>query len=141
LIYSFEGELFFGAAPELEEHFQRIRQAAQPGIRAIVLRLKRARNPDAVCLQLLEKFIRRMQAQDIAVLLCGIQPEMAKALDSSGIQALLGPDRVFHETGVVWSATLAAVRHAYEIVQADLCPDCPRQGQSLDDKQDWYYMI
>ncbi|HEX3654947.1 MAG TPA: SulP family inorganic anion transporter [Pirellulales bacterium] len=141
LIYSFEGELFFGAAPELDEHFQRIRRAVQPGVRAIVLRLKRARNPDAVCLQLLDKFIRRMQAQDIAVLLCGIQPEMAKALDSGGIRALLGPDRIFEETGVVWSATLAAVRHAYEIVQEDLCPDCPRLGQSLDDKQDWYYMI
>jgi SulP family sulfate permease len=141
LIYSFEGELFFGAAPELDEHFQRIRRAVQPGVRAIVLRLKRARNPDAVCLQLLDKFIRRMQAQDIAVLLCGIQPEMAKALDSGGIRTLLGPDRIFEETGVVWSATLAAVRHAYEIVQEDLCPDCPRLGQSLDDKQDWYYMI
>ncbi|HEY5315494.1 MAG TPA: SulP family inorganic anion transporter [Pirellulales bacterium] len=141
LIYSFEGELFFGAAPELEEHFLHIRNAVQPGIRAVVLRLKRARNPDAVCLQLLDKFIRRMQARDIAVLLCGIQPEMAKALDSGGIRALLGPDRIFEETGVVWSATLAAVRHAYEIVQEDLCPDCPRLGQRLDDKQDWYYMI
>jgi SulP family sulfate permease len=141
LIYSFEGELFFGAAPELEEHFEHIQQAAQPGIRVMVLRLKRARNPDAVCLKLLDKFIRRMEKQGIAVLLCGIQPEMAKALHSSGIEAHLGTDRVFHETGVVWSATLAAVRRAYEMVQDDLCPDCPRRGQSLDDQQDWYYMI
>lgn len=141
LIYSFEGELFFGAAPDVEEHFEHIRHQLQPEIRAIVLRLKRARNPDAVCLNLLEKFIRQMQAQGIVVLLCGIQPELAKALESSGIQELVGRDRVFHETGVVWSATLAAVRYAYELVQEDLCPECPRQGTRLDDSQGWYYMI
>jgi hypothetical protein len=66
---------------------------------------------------------------------------MAKALDSSGIAPHLGADRIFHETGVVWSATLAAVHHAYEVVQNDVCPGCPQQGQSLDNKQDWYYKI
>jgi SulP family sulfate permease len=141
LIYSFEGELFFGAAPDLEEQFERIDQAAGPGMRAIVLRLKRARNPDAVCLQLLEKFIRRMEGRGIVVLLCGIQAEMAQALNSSGIEAHLGTDRVFYETGVIWSATLAAVRYAYGLVQDDLCPHCPRRGQSLDDERSWYYMI
>lgn len=140
-IYSFEGELFFGAAPDLEEHFEQIQRAAPPTIKVIVLRLKRARNPDAVCLDLLERFIRRMQARGVTVLLCGIQPDLAKALDTSGIRELLGHGNVFHETGVVWSATLAAVRHAYELVQNDLCPDCPRRGQNLDGKQDWYYMI
>jgi SulP family sulfate permease len=141
LIYSFEGELFFGAAPDLQEHFDEIQQAAQPGVRVVVLRLRRARNPDAVCLNLLDKFIRRLEARGITVLLCGIHQNLAQALDSSGIADHLGKDRVFHETGVVWSATLAAVRQAYEIVQNDLCPGCPRQGQSLDNKQDWYYMI
>jgi SulP family sulfate permease len=141
LIYNFEGELFFGSAPELEEHFERIEHAAHSGIRVIVLRLKRARNPDAVCLKLFDRFIARMQARGIVVLLCGIQPEMARSLAAGGIADRLGPGCIFNETGVVWSATLAAVRHAYEIVQDDLCPNCPRRGQSLDDKDGWYYMI
>ncbi|HEX4073145.1 MAG TPA: SulP family inorganic anion transporter, partial [Planctomycetaceae bacterium] len=49
-IFSLEGELFFGAAPELEEHLDAVAEAAQDGVRVVVLRLKRARNPDAVCL-------------------------------------------------------------------------------------------
>src|SRR4029077_19981150 len=61
-IYSLEGELFFGAAPELEEHLRTIGETARLGVRAIVLRLKRARNADAVCLTLLDRFISRMQA-------------------------------------------------------------------------------
>jgi SulP family sulfate permease len=141
LIYSFEGELFFGAAPDLQEHFEQIQHAMEPGMRVVVLRLKRARNPDAVCLHLLDKFIRRAESRGVIVLLCGIQAELARALESSGVMAHLGADRVFQETGVVWSATLAAVRRAYEIVQDDLCPECPRRGQSLGNKQDWYYMI
>ena len=107
-----------------------------------MLRLKRARNPDAVCLVgLLDKFIERMESRGVVVLLCGVRPEMAQVLQTSGIAARSGPQRIFQETNVIWSATLAAVRHAYELVQGDLCPHCPRHGQNLDGKQDWYYMI
>ena len=50
LLFSLEGELFFGSAPELEDHLAAIDQRAGPGVRVVVLRLKRVRNPDAVCL-------------------------------------------------------------------------------------------
>ena len=87
---------FSAAAPELEERFATIEQAARSGVRVIVLRLKRTRNPDAVWpLELLDKFIERMQRCDVAVLLCGVRPEMAKVLESSGITARLRPDRIF----------------------------------------------
>jgi SulP family sulfate permease len=140
-IYDFEGELFFGGAPELEEHLATIEQAAVPGIRVIVMRLKRARNPDAVCLGLLDQFIERMQSRQIVVLLCGVRSEMGDVLRSSGVLARVGTERIFRETNVVWSATLAAVRQAYELVQNDLCPHCPRRGQTPVNRQTWYYMI
>ena len=122
LIYSFEGELFFGAAPDLQEHFDEIQHAVQPGMRVIVLRLKRARNPDAVCLNLLNKFILRVESQGIIVLLCGIHPDLAQALDACGIAAHLGTGRVFHETGVVWSATLAAVPRPTRLCRMTFAP-------------------
>jgi sulfate permease, SulP family len=142
-LFSLEGELFFGAAPELEEHLDTIARAAQDGVRVVVLRLKRARNPDAVCLEVLDRFIERMQQARVTVLLCGVRPDLMKVIDSSGILRRLGPERVFvfEETGAIWSSTLEAVRFAYEIIGDDVCETCPRHSGSLNEKEGWYYLI
>jgi sulfate permease, SulP family len=48
LIYDFEGELFFGAAPDLEKQSRAASdEAKRRQVRYIVLRLKRVRSPDA----------------------------------------------------------------------------------------------
>jgi SulP family sulfate permease len=142
-IFSLEGELFFGAAPELEQHLNTIARSAQEGIRVIVLRLKRARNPDAVCLQLLESFVDRMREAGVAVVLCGIRPDLMKALENGGIVKDLGPDRcfVFQETGAIWTSTLEAVRFAYELLGENVCETCPRHAESLNVKDGWTYSI
>jgi SulP family sulfate permease len=142
-IYSLEGEFFFGAAPELEEHLDSIAEATREGIRVVVLRLKRVRNPDAVCLRVLDRFITQMNAARVTVLLCGIRPDLKKVIDASGLLDHLGPERafVFQETGAVWSSTLDAVRFAYETIGNDVCASCPRHAESLNDKEGWYYLI
>ena len=142
-IYSLEGELFFGAAPELEEHLDSIAQVAKDGVRVVVLRLKRARNADAVCLRVIDQFIERMQSQNVDVLLCGVRPDLMKVIDSSNLLKKLGRDRVFvfQETGGVWSSTLEAMRFAYEILGDNVCEFCPRHGKSLSERQGWYFMI
>jgi SulP family sulfate permease len=142
-IYSLEGELFFGAAPELEEHLNSIRQAAKVGVRVVVLRMKRARNTDAVCLAVLDRFITRMQAEHVTVLLCGLRPDLVKVINSSGLIRRLGSEHVFvfEETGAIWSSTLDAVRFAYEIVGREVCENCPRHAESLNEKDGWYFMI
>lgn len=142
-IFSLEGEMFFGAAPELEEHLEAVADAAQGGVRVVVLRLKRARNPDAVCLSVLERFIDRMHRVNVRVLICGVRPDFMKIIDSSELVGRLGPEHVFvfQETGAIWSSTLEAVRFAYEILGSDVCPTCPRNGESLNEKDGWHYMI
>jgi sulfate permease, SulP family len=142
-IYSLEGELFFGAAPELGEHLETVTETAAGGVRVVVLRLKRARNPDAVCLSVLERFIDRMHKAKVSVLICGVRPDVMQIIDSSDLMGRLGRDRVFvfQETGAIWSSTLEAVRFAYEIVGNDVCETCPRRGESVDGKDGWYYMI
>ena len=142
-VYSLEGELFFGAAPELEEHLDSIADMAKIGVRVIVLRLKRARNADAVCLRVIDQFIARMHERKVDVLLCGIRPDLMQVIDSSGLLRQLGRERVFvfEETGGIWSSTLEAIRFAYEIVGDDVCESCPRHGDSLGDRQGWYFMI
>ena len=142
-VYSLEGELFFGAAPELDEHLNSILETAKLGVRAVVLRLKRVRNADAVCLSVLDRFISRMQAAQVTVLLCGLRPDLTKVIDASGLLQRLGSQHVFvfEETGAIWSSTLEAVRVAYEVVGDDVCTLCPRHADSLSEKEGWYFMI
>jgi len=139
LIYSLEGELFFGAAADLEKHFEAIARRARNGVRIIVLRLKRVRNPDAVCLELFERFIEQMEQRKLTVLLCGVRPDVARVLTTSGLEARLGKQRIFLETAMPTSSTLDAVRHAYDLLAGDLCATCPRRGEQ--NKEVLYYMI
>ena len=139
LIYNLEGELFFGAAPALERHLTAIEKRADAETRVVVLRVKRARNADGVCLALLDEFFKRMQNRDIHVLLCGVRDDLAGALHATGLEARLGAQHIFRERPTVGSSTLDAVRAAYEHLGGDFCPTCPRRNESK--QPDWYYMI
>jgi SulP family sulfate permease len=127
LVFGLEGEMFFGATAALEAHFATIEERIVPEIRVVVLRLKRARNPDAVALTLLEDFLERVKARGVHVLLCGVRAEFAEKLDRTGISAQLGT-RLFLEQPVRLTSTMLAVRHAYELIGNDTCAICPRRG-------------
>ncbi len=139
LIYSLEGEIFFGSAPDLEKHFESIATGIQPVSRVVVLRLKRVRNPDAVCLELFERFIQKMKERDINVILCGVRPDFAKILHTSGVAAQLGQQYIFLEQKTVMSSTTDAVRFAYELLRSDYCAACPRRSEAGGGTL--YYMI
>jgi SulP family sulfate permease len=141
VVLSLEGELFFGAAPELDEHLGALVRRAEEGVRVVVLRLKRARNPDMVCLELLERFLEDMHKRGVTVLLCGVRPGFARVLDNVRFHRLLPPECLFLEDATTGSSTLQAVRRAYELLGNDLCPTCPRHHSTEGDKNDWYYMI
>ncbi len=142
-IFSLEGEFFFGAAPELEKHLESIATAAAEGAHVVVLRMKRVRNPDAVCMSVLDRFMDRMHDLNVTVLLCGVRPDLMKVIDASGLARRIGAERVFvfEETGKFWTSTLEAVRFAYEILGDNVCETCPRHAESLNQKDGWYYLI
>ena len=127
LVFGLEGEMFFGAIAALEAHFATIEERIGPEIRVVVLRMKRARNPDAVGLTLLEDFLHRVKARGVHVLLCGVRPEFAEKLDRTGITAHLGA-KLFLEQPVRLTSTMLAVRHAYELIGDETCAVCPRRG-------------
>lgn len=142
-IYSLEGEFFFGAAPELEQHLDSIVDAVGSETRVVILRMKRVRNPDAVCMSVLDRFNEQMHEKNIKVLLCGVRPDLMKVINSSGLLFRVGSERVlvFEETGKFWTSTLEAVRIAYELIGDDVCETCPRHAESLNRKDGWYYLI
>ena len=131
LIHGLEGEMFFGATAALETHFQSIERQVSDHTRAVVLRLKRTRNIDAVGMVLLEGFVDRVQARGAHVLLCGVRPQLARKLEKTGLTRRLH-DPVFLEEEVRLTSTVRAIRYAYQFVD-DPCPTCWRARAGLVD--------
>ena len=129
LIFGLEGEMFFGATAALEEHFRRIEERVTPETVVLVLRLKRALNPDAVGITLLERFLERMQARGVEVLCCGVRPDFANRLERSGLSAKIGAN-LFLEQPVRQTSTALAVRRAYELIPGP-CEICPHREAVL----------
>jgi SulP family sulfate permease len=128
LVFGLEGEMFFGATAALEAHFAEMERRIDADTRVLVLRMKRARNPDAVGLTLLDGFLSRVKARGVHVLLCGVRAEFADKLERTGITAQLG-ERLFLEQPVRLTSTMLAIRRAYELVGDDTCAICPRRGE------------
>jgi SulP family sulfate permease len=146
VLFSLEGELFFGAAPELDQYLVELTARADQGARVLVLRLKRTRNPDMVCLERLQHFLEDMQKRAVPVLLCGVREDFARALHRLGFHHWLPQEHVFLEdapgesgNAPALSSTLKAVRRAYELLGDDLCATCPRRHS--EPEHGWYYMI
>lgn len=140
-IYNLEGEMFFGSSTDLENVFDAIRAQLTPDTRVILIRLKRARNPDAVCLKLLDNFIDSMHQQAIIVLLSGVHEGMRQSLENVGLIEKLGPQRVFLESAEIWSSTIDAVRYIYSLLGSKRCELCTQRPDSVNDIDDFHYMI
>ena len=118
LIFGLEGEMFFGSSTSLEHHLERIEDRITPRTRVIVMRMKRARNADAVGVAALEHFVDRVRERGVVVLLCGVRSGLHGALERSGLLARLDPDHVFLEQPVRQTSTQKAMRLARRICSA-----------------------
>ncbi|MBV9671308.1 MAG: SulP family inorganic anion transporter [Verrucomicrobia bacterium] len=132
IIYDLEGELFFGAAPELDRYLDEIKEETiRTGIKYVILRLRRVRNPDVVVIEHLERFLREAEKRAVTVLLAGVRPNFAKVLRNVQFNKWLPTERIYTETGASYSATLNAVRDAYKLL-----------GQSKTAEKDAaYYLV
>lgn len=90
LVYRIDGPFFFGAAEKLESTVER----AQLHVETVVIRLGRVPFMDATGTHTLAEIIERFQRRGIRVLLCGIHPRLARALEKAEILALVGPENV-----------------------------------------------
>jgi SulP family sulfate permease len=129
LVFGLEGELFFGSTAALEAHFQAIEDRIEARTQALVLRVKRARNPDAVGVDLLEKFVERVEARGVKVVLGGVRRELAQKLGRTELGERLA-GRIFREQPVRQTSTMLAIRHAYSLLD-DHCADCPRRDGEM----------
>lgn len=145
ILFDLEGEIFFGAAPDLDRYLDELKaRAIGSGIRFIVLRLKRVRNPDIVCIERLEHFLHDAKKHGITVLLAGVRPELARAFSKLGFGEWFPKDRLFleKEEDDTDSATLKAVRYAYKLLgdNAKNCEHCA-SIQGTEARNALYYLI
>lgn len=130
LIFDIEGELFFGAAPELERNFERIlNQARREGVRHVVVRLRRTRNPDVVAVEHLEHFVRAAVAEGITVYLTGVLSDLQKMLENVGFESWLPGEQFFPVETKKYTATMEAVREAYRRHREELSNAAGTQDQ------------
>ena len=144
LIYDLEGELFFGAAPELDRYLAGItEQTKRSGIKYVVLRLRRARNPDVVAIEHLEHFLREAEKHNVTVLLAGLRPDFVKILDNVRITRWFPKDRLFLEENEIFSSTLRAVRYARQLAIQDETLTGPKgiKPLSVKEKEPAYYLV
>jgi SulP family sulfate permease len=146
IIFDLEGELFFGAAPELDGYFAVLeKRALAEGIRCIVLRLKRTSNPDMVCMERFQHFIGDMERHGVFVLLCGVRPEFARVMKNLRFEGFLPEARLFLEEPKLYSSTLKAVRYGLELSGNPSCGHCARVHSTgfvaQDAAQDLYYLV
>ncbi len=122
VMFGLEGELFFGSAPTLEGHFRTIEARLQDNTRVLLLRLKRVRNPDAVCMHLIAQFADRMSERGVAVMICGVRDDLYEAMLRTDFD--MHAHEVFREQKVRFDSTKMAVRRAYELLGSDVCDHC-----------------
>jgi sulfate permease, SulP family len=111
IVYDLEGELFFGAAPHMDQCLDAIvERITQEHLSHVVLRLKRVRHPDAVCLERLEHFLITAGRLNATILLAGVQPDLLAAAERLNWFSWYPIERVFPQGKDEYSATLAAIR-------------------------------
>jgi sulfate permease, SulP family len=117
-----EGSLFFAAAGELQTMLD---DAARPEwVRVVVLRLKRARGVDMTTAGVLERFARKLQAQQRHLLLVGMNAETMKVLTRAGVVDVVGDDNLF-PTRDRWFGALDAARARAVSLCGQDCGSCP----------------
>jgi SulP family sulfate permease len=146
LIYDVEGEVFFGAAPELQRYLRQIiDETGRTGIHYVVLRLRRTRHPDVVAVESLEQFLRDAEERKVIVLLAGLRPDFVRILDNVGLKSWFPAERVFPEQDEVYSATLRAVRYANELAKSEAnAPHRTSAGSvsgDVDLREPSYYLV
>jgi sulfate permease, SulP family len=143
LIYDLEGELFFGAAPELDRYFDTLKSRIEAqDLKFLVLRLKRVRNPDVVCIERLEHFLREETAHGVTVLLAGVRPDTAGILTNINLESWFPSSQIFPEEEEQYSSTLKAVRFALAKLRAARTQEpAPQTQVDVDLTPKLYYLV
>lgn len=90
-IYEISGPFFFGAA----KHYSQALKGGPSTTKVLIIRMRHVPFIDATGTHNFKEAIRSLRSDDKQIILSGVQPEVRKELDKSGISTLLGTDHIF----------------------------------------------
>ena len=89
LAFRVEGPVFFGAAAQF---FDQVLKET-PGIRAVVLRMRRVPVMDATGLTALQNLVEALERRHVVVMVSGLQPQPREMLERTGVLDLISRNR------------------------------------------------
>ncbi len=111
-VYEIDGPFFFGVATKFDE-VMRGTMHEKPVVR--IIRMRKVPFIDATGVHNLEILINSSLAEDIDIVLSGVQPNVREVLHKAGVDRLVGADRICsHISQAVVVANELACRHAEE---------------------------
>jgi len=114
-VINIEGDLFFGAVENLEEHFQKVAGRAE---RVVVLRLRRVRAIGSTAAEAILRFHSELKVRGIELVVCGVEKEMFEVFRKSGLKRAIGEDNIFPARRILLESTRRALQRASEIISA-----------------------
>ncbi|PTX99357.1 SulP family inorganic anion transporter [Verrucomicrobia bacterium LW23] len=88
-----EGELFFAAADLFRDEIRRV--CADPNLRVVILRMKRARHLDATSVMAMAELIQFLRETDRHLVISGATEDVYAVIKASGLLKLLGKENIF----------------------------------------------
>ncbi len=113
-IVQVSGEIFFGGVDLLEEEIQKI--ARRPGLKVLILRLKRAFSLDASSIVALTNIYNDLTRQGKLLLISGVTGETETLFRRCGFEALVGREHIFPARQALFQSTLEALDYAVKYI-------------------------
>ncbi|MDE5902353.1 MAG: STAS domain-containing protein, partial [Muribaculaceae bacterium] len=91
-VYEIDGPFFFGVATKFDEVMRNTHMSEKPRVR--IIRMRKVPFIDATGIHNLEILIRGSQAEDITVVLSGVNQQVSDDLHKAGIDRLIGSENI-----------------------------------------------
>lgn len=112
LIVQLEGNLFFGCAEDLRRNLGEVAGKT----RAVVLRMKRVASIDLTALEVLVQFADRLRHAGVALVICGVGPDLHARLMRSDLAAAVGAENILRAESELLSSSAKALVRARELL-------------------------
>ncbi|HVI00669.1 MAG TPA: SulP family inorganic anion transporter [Enhygromyxa sp.] len=118
-----EGPLFFGSAGELRRALDPI--LAAPGLRVLVLRVKRAIGLDLSVAEELIAIAELLRSRGQQLVMVGMSPDMMEVLERSGAGVVIGKDNLIPTRRRWFEALTAAIARGFALSEGLHTSNCP----------------
>jgi len=122
-VYRVDGPVFFGAAERFVTFLR-----DEPEVKYLILRMRFVPNMDTTGLVALEDIYHDLRRHDCRLLLSGLQPEVHKLLERSGLLDKIGRENCFETT----DAAICALNPHLEACQQGLSSNLSSEELALD---------